>query len=148
MLHTGLLNMRVWLLLSRWLHALTPLKTTPCKLIDCSNISSLFIIKVKSIKKAENQNKTNKASSTLNSFIGRAVLTTLSLWGHCLYWQKLTFCWNGLYWLSKCNELGKKNSVLLLQYLPWKRDSPSLTLSNYYWGSDSYLGHPIVNRKR
>lgn len=22
---------------------------------------------------------------------------------------KLTFCWNGLYWLSKCNELGKEN---------------------------------------
>lgn len=22
---------------------------------------------------------------------------------------KFTFCWNGLYWLSKCNELGKEN---------------------------------------
>lgn len=70
---------------------MVPLKTTHCKFIDCGKISSLFIIKVKSIKKAAKPNKTNKVSSALNSFIGIAVLTKLSLCGHCFYWQNSLF---------------------------------------------------------
>lgn len=85
-----MLNIYIWLLLSKRLHALIPLKPRQHKFIDCNKISSSFTIKVNFIRKAAKPNKINEVSSTPYSFIGIAVLK-LSLCGHNLYWQNFIF---------------------------------------------------------
>lgn len=140
-LHMSLLNMCIWPVLSRWLHALIPLKTTHCKFTDCGQTSRLFIIKLKSIKKAANPNKTNKASSILNSFIGIAVVTKIP-YVDTAYTGKIHFL---MEWLMLAQQVqgARKGKPLFC----WNWDSLPLTLTNYLSGSSKSSRTPCSQEK-